>query len=281
MLLSHSLSQSLALELSALRSQSLRELGRVGTYHGSVGGAAQRFGDELAFESDWMAVIALAAASTGPPMMLSAGEAIASLEEALSRLSDGGLEDQDRCLRTELINRCLLSSLYESESVPATPGACCGAAARLNGCSAADVMAPATKAKGRTEESFGRWRAFNELLAAAGRSIPDECPICADEFTPQQACAVLGCGHSFHRSCCDTWLGTRMFMTGEFRAECPLCKQLDSSLKPTPAAIQALADYKRSCEEGGGSGSDTDDLEGSGSGSGDESDGTHTHGDVE
>lgn len=53
--------------------------------------------------------------------------------------------------------------------------------------------------QGLTFEAFARFRALNSLLAAAGRSVPEECPICTEEFTPNRACVSLCCGHSFHK----------------------------------------------------------------------------------
>lgn len=54
-------------------------------------------------------------------------------------------------------------------------------------------------AQGRTAESFQRWRLLNGVLAESGRAVPEECPICAEPFSPERACVALSCGHSFHR----------------------------------------------------------------------------------
>ncbi len=43
------------------------------------------------------------------------------------------------------------------------------------------------------------------------------------------------------RSCCDRWLGHKMLVAGRFRAECPVCKQVDAGFKPTPTALQVRA----------------------------------------
>ncbi|KAG2486298.1 hypothetical protein HYH03_015003 [Edaphochlamys debaryana] len=122
--------------------------------------------------------------------------------------------------------------------------------------------------QGRIAESFERWRAYNQVLSLLGRSVPEECPICAEPFTPDRPCVALGCGHSFHRSCCDAWLGHRMFVSGTFRAECPVCKQVDPCLKPTPAAMQALEEFKRlRSGDGGASSSRSGSVSGSAGGS--------------
>ncbi|XP_065831530.1 RING finger protein 215-like isoform X3 [Oscarella lobularis] len=44
----------------------------------------------------------------------------------------------------------------------------------------------------------------------------DSCSICLDEYTLKQVLRILPCGHSFHRSCVDSWLISRR--------TCPLCK---------------------------------------------------------
>ncbi|GIL50610.1 hypothetical protein Vafri_6749 [Volvox africanus] len=46
-----------------------------------------------------------------------------------------------------------------------------------------------------------------------------------------------------------------MFICGTFRAECPVCTQVDWSLKPTPAALLALEEFKVACASGIASGS--------------------------
>ncbi|EFJ45102.1 hypothetical protein VOLCADRAFT_106119 [Volvox carteri f. nagariensis] len=106
--------------------------------------------------------------------------------------------------------------------------------------------------QGRTADSFTRLRLLNTVLSLDGRSVTEECPICGEAFTGSRACLAFGCGHSFHRDCCDGWLGRKMFTCGSFRAECPVCAQVDWSLKPTPAATRALEEYRQAC---GGTGS--------------------------
>mmetsp|Transcript_9849 Transcript_9849/g.25914 ORF Transcript_9849/g.25914 Transcript_9849/m.25914 type:complete len:265 (-) Transcript_9849:112-906(-) len=65
----------------------------------------------------------------------------------------------------------------------------------------------------------------DEIRALPCRTVPasmacgdQECPICLVAFKPRDETRYLvGCGHSFHRSCIDLWL---------LRSKnCPLCKQ--------------------------------------------------------
>ncbi|GLC69281.1 E3 ubiquitin-protein ligase [Pleodorina starrii] len=248
-------------------------------------------------------------------------EAVALMEDGLRRASDG-------CTRSELINRCFLSSLYEAQlashsavstadaagrlnSEPGTVGGdtviqamrnleratglaahlceyevltycaiglaelqisrrdLAAASATFDSCVAscvAIVDAPLRASllqrllpksmevcnmQGRTADSFARLQLLNSVLALNGRSVAEECPICGEALTQERACLALGCGHSFHRDCCDCWLGRKMFMCGTFRAECPVCTQVDWSLQPTPAAARALEEFKVACGDVG------------------------------
>ncbi|GFR51192.1 hypothetical protein Agub_g13539 [Astrephomene gubernaculifera] len=122
--------------------------------------------------------------------------------------------------------------------------------------------------QGRTSDSFARWQQLNRALLLCGRSTPQRCPICAGPFSPDRGCFAMSCGHSFHRDCCDAWLGRMMHTSGVFRAECPVCKQHDPALHPTPAAVQALNGHRRAAGEHGAStssGSDSGSSTSSGS----------------
>ncbi|GIL81026.1 hypothetical protein Vretimale_9266 [Volvox reticuliferus] len=254
-------------------------------------------------------------------------EAVVLIEDGLRRASNG-------CLRSELINRCFLASLYEAQlaarsglfapcsagkfgsPIPGQelcndtlPKAMCNleratalaaqlreyevltycaiglaelqiscrdlaaASATFDGCVAsctaiADVPLRASllqrllpksmevcNMQGRTADSFVRLRLLNTVLALNGRCVTEECSICGKALSGDRACLALGCGHSFHRDCCDSWLGRKMFICGTFRAECPVCTQVDWSLKPTPAALLALEEFKVACASCNASGS--------------------------
>eukprot|EP00879_Flechtneria_rotunda_P017095 GHRR01017903.1.p2 GENE.GHRR01017903.1~~GHRR01017903.1.p2 ORF type:complete len:146 (+),score=74.41 GHRR01017903.1:1121-1558(+) len=56
---------------------------------------------------------------------------------------------------------------------------------------------------------------------------------------------LLACGHIFHRNCCNEWFGHKLFEAGQFRPECPLCRQVDLSLQPSPTALSALEDIQQ------------------------------------
>jgi hypothetical protein len=47
--------------------------------------------------------------------------------------------------------------------------------------------------------------------------LEDKCPVCMEEFAPQDALKILPCLHGFHAVCADGWL--------EENDSCPLCKQ--------------------------------------------------------
>ena len=52
-------------------------------------------------------------------------------------------------------------------------------------------------------------------VGAAGYST---CAICLAEFQPGDCFRTLGCTHTFHQACVDTWLL-------KHRGDCPVCRQ--------------------------------------------------------
>ncbi|KAF6262211.1 hypothetical protein COO60DRAFT_1496951 [Scenedesmus sp. NREL 46B-D3] len=92
---------------------------------------------------------------------------------------------------------------------------------------------------------------YNTLLLAAGKSTCDECVVCYEALTGSSAVTLLGCGHIFHRACCNEWFGHKLFEAGRFQAECPLCRQVDESLQPSETAVAALQEIQQYyCEHG-------------------------------
>jgi hypothetical protein len=56
----------------------------------------------------------------------------------------------------------------------------------------------------------------DELLTRTTDGMPQQCPICLENYQPGQQVRTIPCFHSFHKDCIDPWLLQR--------AVCPVCK---------------------------------------------------------
>ncbi|WIA35095.1 hypothetical protein OEZ86_003581 [Tetradesmus obliquus] len=168
--------------------------------------------------------------------------AVAALEGALSRTgATWPLVQGTAQLAQELHVRRLLKSCYQAcAALPMLP---------RSGSGSSSSTVDAHLAQGDATGARACLTAYNTLLLAAGKSACEECAVCYELLTGSSAVMLLGCSHIFHRACCNEWFGHKLFEAGRFTPECPLCRQVDSSLQPSDAALSALREMQQYHDE--------------------------------